>query len=95
MIYNFIDLLVRIIRVIIKLEDVITYINNRYSNAVCINSSKDGYVAVHVYFVHDDNYKFRWELQLWNKSTYLNNKQCHEIYKQEYTKYEYELREKE
>ena len=79
----------------VDLVDIISYINNRYDNVVCINSSKDAYIATHVYVVSNDNYMFRWELQLWNKSDYYNNKESHEKYKQEYTKYEYELKEEE
>lgn len=71
----------------------IDYINNKYTDLKCINSSKNGYIAIHVYFTKNDNYKFRWELQLWNSKDVENNKECHERYKQEYTKFENENEE--
>lgn len=77
----------------IDLIKIIEYINSNYSNLICINSSKNGYIATHVYFIKDNNFQFRWELQLWNMEDVENNKECHEKYKQEYTKYEVENRE--
>lgn len=71
------------------------YIHNKYKDLVCIDSSKDGYIATHIYFTKFDNYNFRWELQLWNKKDEKNNKECHEKYKQEYTTYETEIEEDE
>lgn len=79
----------------IDLIKIIDYINSKYNNIICRDSSKNGYIATHIYFVSDNNYRFRWELQLWNKSAYINNKECHEIYKQAYTKYEFESKEEE
>lgn len=75
----------------IDMSQIIDYINNKYDNLICIDSSKDGYIATHIYFTKDSNFKFRWELQLWNLESYDNNKKCHEIYKQDYTKYESDL----
>lgn len=72
----------------INLLKTIDYIRNNYPNLICIDSSKNGYIATHVYFINNDNYKFRWELQLWNKEDEKSNKICHEKYKQKYTKYE-------
>ena len=71
-----------------NLQEVMNYINKKYNNLKSIDSSKDGYVATHVYFMKNDNLKFQWELQLWNKKDVENNKECHEKYKQEYTKFE-------
>lgn len=76
----------------IDLDYVIKYIVNNYPNLLCFDSSKQGYIATHVYFVNNDNKRFRWELQLWNKENYYNNKICHEKYKQDYTKYETETK---
>ena len=75
----------------IDMNQIIDYIKNKYNNLLCIDSSKDGYIATHIYFTKDSNYDFRWELQLWNLESYDNNKKCHEIYKQDYTKYESDL----
>lgn len=69
-------------------KKIISYIKNKYSNIKCIDSSKNKYIAVHLYFTNDNNYLFRWELQLWNSSDEYNNKESHEKYKQEYTNYE-------
>ena len=71
-----------------NLHEIMNYINKKYNNLKSIDSSKDGYVATHAYFIKNDNSKFQWELQLWNKKDVENNKECHEKYKQEYTKFE-------
>lgn len=53
----------------------------------CIDSSKLEYKAVHLYF-RDGNYKFPWELQIWNRCDVESNFASHKKYKQEYTTWE-------
>jgi hypothetical protein len=54
----------------------------------CINSSKNEYVATHIYFKTEDNYSFQWELQMWNRTHEQINRDAHKRYKQKYTKWE-------
>jgi Region found in RelA / SpoT proteins len=44
------------------------------------NSTKDGYVATHVYFYGDNKY-FPWELQIWNSNDANNNVISHKEHK--------------
>ncbi len=64
-------------------------IKTKYSNLKCIDSSNNGYKATHIYF-RNGNYAFQWELQVWNKCDEINNIISHEIYKQDYIKWEIE-----
>lgn len=68
-------------------REIIRYINQRWPNLKCRDSSKDGYVAVHVYF-HEDNYCFPWELQIWTQAMELGNLESHRRYKQDYSIWE-------
>jgi len=70
---------------------IIEHINEVFPKLKVIDSSKNGYKAVHVYF-KVDNFSFPWELQIWNEEDYSQNKSSHGIYKQEYTTWEYELK---
>lgn len=58
----------------------------------CINSSKNDYKAIHLYF-KKDNRSFPWELQVWKKCDVESNFISHKNYKQEYTTWEKESRE--
>lgn len=54
----------------------------------CIDASKNGYVAVHIY-IEGTNREFPWEFQIWNKKDSSQNYSAHKIYKQDYTEWEY------
>ncbi len=64
------------------------YINKEFPKLKCIESKRNEYQAVHVYFGNDDNYKFQWELQIWNKKDEIKNLESHKKYKQDYVKWE-------
>ncbi len=64
-------------------------VKSKYKNLKCIDSSKQDYKATHIYF-KKDNYSFQWELQIWNYQDESNNINSHEIYKQDYIKWEKE-----
>lgn len=70
-------------------EQILEYINDNYKNLKCIDSTKknEEYFATHIYF-KKDNFNFQWELQIWNKSNEVDNKNAHEKYKQGYIKWE-------
>lgn len=53
----------------------------------CIDSSKNGYRGVHIYF-HRDNRTFQWELQIWDLADRDNNIESHKKYKQGYSNWE-------
>lgn len=56
------------------------------------DSSKNGYNALHVYFKFD-NSTFQWELQIWRADDINSNHKCHDIYKQDYTSWESQVKE--
>ncbi len=66
-------------------------VNKEFGNNIkCIDSSKGvGYVATHIYLKYD-NYSFPWEIQVWDKKHEKSNIICHNIYKQDYIKWENE-----
>ena len=66
------------------------YIENEFPKLKCIESKRGEYYAIHIYFGNDDNYKFQWELQLWDKKHEQTNLKSHARYKQDYTKWEKE-----
>ncbi len=74
----------------ISYDEVIKYIENNYTNLKCIKAFRGDYKAVHIYFGNDDNMKFQWELQIWNKEDEHTNLVSHAKHKQEYTKWEKE-----
>lgn len=77
----------------IKFEDIKDFVENRYNGKLkCYNASKSDYVATHIYF-KNGNYSFQWELQIWDKSHEESNIISHEKYKQDYTKWEKEIKE--
>ena len=66
------------------------YIETKFPKLKCIESSRGDYYAIHIYFGNDDNFKFQWELQLWDKKHEKTNLESHAKYKQDYTKWEQE-----
>ena len=70
-------------------SEIKNLINDKYGNLKCIDSSKDGYKATHIYF-KKNNFCFQWELQVWNKIDEINNINSHERYKQDYVRWENE-----
>ena len=72
----------------IDYNSVKNYIKDTFPSLKCIKSTKKEYDAVHIYFGNENNKKFQWELQLWNKSKEKTNLKSHAEYKQDYTKWE-------
>ncbi len=56
-----------------------------------INADKDDYYATHIYF-QESNFVFPWELQIWEKSHEEGNLISHNEYKQDYVKWESDLK---
>lgn len=74
----------------ISFDEIKKFIEDRFPNLKCIDSSKEeGYIATHIYF-KNDNYSFQWELQIWNITNEMTNILSHQNYKQEYIKWEKE-----
>ena len=73
----------------IELSKIIEHVKEKYPKLRYIDSSKNGYRAVHLYF-YKDNFDFPWELQIWNTKDINNNRHLHEKYKQGYTVWEKE-----
>lgn len=75
--------------------EICNLINKIYGGKYkCINSSNNGYKAAHLYFkIKEDNRNYQWELQIWNIRDEKNNIESHELYQQEYTKWERENKE--
>lgn len=71
----------------LSIEELVESFNDVYPNYKCIDSSKNDYKAIHVYFTSQNNHLFPWELQIWRACDYDNNIKSHEIYKREYTKW--------
>ena len=68
------------------------FFDNTNVKLKCIDSSKNGYNATHVYFAKErDNSVFQWELQIWSIEDVYNNVESHSRYKQNYTKWENEM----
>ncbi len=74
----------------ISYDEIIKYIEENYPYLKCIKAFRGSYKAIHVYFGNDDNMKFQWELQIWNKEDEHTNLISHAKHKQEYTKWEIE-----
>lgn len=69
-------------------EQVSDFIRDAYAGKYrCIDSSKSGYIATHLYF-KKDNFSFPWELQIWNACHQAGNLSSHKQYKQAYTQWE-------
>lgn len=82
------------IRIILKENinyNIIKYINETFPKIKVIDSSKMDYKAIHIYFGNEiDNTCFQWELQLWYENDEQINLKSHNIYKQDYVKWEKE-----
>lgn len=70
-----------------ELDYLLSLIHKLYPDLKCINASKNGYKAIHIYF-HNGNFVFPWELQIWLQKDEANNRQSHKLYKQDYIKWE-------
>ena len=57
----------KIIEEDIKFEEIYEYIQKYFPKLKCLESVRGEYYAIHIYFGNDDNFKFQWELQLWDK----------------------------
>lgn len=68
-------------------KNIREHIDDSYPKLKCIDSSKDDYIATHIYF-KTDNFSFPWELQIWRTEDRENNLKSHKQYKQEYIKWE-------
>lgn len=68
-------------------EKIQKYIKEKFPQLKCIDASKNGYIATHVYFKRD-NFSFLWELQIWRNKDKDNNLVSHKQYKQDYVKWE-------
>lgn len=68
-------------------EDVKNYMQMHFPSYKCIDSSKNGYIATHIYFENGNIY-FPWELQVWQKKAEKKNYESHRTYKQDYTMWE-------
>ena len=82
------------IRIILKENinyNIIKHINETFPKIKVIDSSKMDYKAIHIYFGNEiDNTCFQWELQLWYENDEQINLKSHNIYKQDYVKWEKE-----
>ena len=74
----------------ITFETIKEFLNKNFPELKCIHSKKEQYDAVHIYFENDNNKKFQWELQLWDKFHEESNYISHAKHKQGYTKWESE-----
>jgi len=64
------------------------FIERNHPNLKCIEAIRGEYFGIHIYFGNDDNKKFQWELQVWDKKHQVANLSSHAIYKQDYIKWE-------
>lgn len=71
-----------------EFSDIGNFMKKNFAQYKCINSSKNEYIATHIYFEKGNRY-FPWELQVWQKKDEQNNINSHSLYKQDYTKWEY------
>ena len=77
----------------VEFQEIKKFINKKYLGRLkCYDASKDKYKATHIYF-KNGNKSFQWELQIWNKEDEKTNIMSHELYKQDYTKWENENKE--
>lgn len=68
-------------------EQIQSYLAKEFPGLKCIDSSKQGYRATHIY-ISRSNFDFQWELQLWNARDEHSNKESHKQHKQGYTAWE-------
>ena len=75
----------------VSVYNIIKHINETFPKIKVIDSSKMDYKAIHIYFGNEiDNTCFQWELQLWYENDEQINLKSHNIYKQDYVKWEKE-----
>lgn len=74
-------------------EEIKRVIESKFPKLRCIIAERGDYYALHIYFKRGNRYRFRWELQVWNKSDEIVNDNSHAKYKQGYTKWENEVKE--
>lgn len=74
----------------INFDEIKKYIDEYFKVLKCIESKRGDYYAVHIYFGNDDNYKFQWELQIWDSNHEKSNLISHALHKQDDTKWENE-----
>lgn len=74
----------------LEYEEIKHFIEENFPNLKCINAKRGDYQAIHIYFGNDNNKKFQWELQLWDKQHEESNYLSHAKHKQGYTKWENE-----
>lgn len=74
----------------ISYNNINIFVKKKFPSLKCIDAERGNYKAVHIYFGNDDNKKFQWELQLWDKKYEKSNYESHAKYKQDYTKWESE-----
>lgn len=74
----------------INYKDINNFLKENFPNLKCIERVKDEYYAIHIYFGNNDNKRFQWELQLWNKKNESTNFISHAKHKQDYIKWERE-----
>lgn len=78
---------------LLSFDQISSFIESTYPGKYkCIDSSKNAYKAVHLYF-KKSNQSFPWELQIWNACDVESNFNSHKKYKQEYTTWEKESKE--
>lgn len=75
-------------------DEIKSAVECRFPDLKVINANKDAYYATHIYF-QENNYVFPWELQVWEKCKEKDNLISHNEYKQDYVKWESDLKNKE
>ena len=74
----------------LEYEKIKQFIDENFPKLKCIYAKRGEYQAIHIYFGNEDNKKFQWELQLWDKIHEESNYLSHAKHKQGYTKWEKE-----
>ena len=74
----------------LEYEKIKQFIDEKFPKLKCIYAKRGQYQAIHIYFGNDNNKKFQWELQLWDKEHEESNYLSHKEHKQGYTKWETE-----
>lgn len=68
----------------IEIEEIFESIKKTYEDSTIkvLDSSKKGYKAVHLYIKDPTGINLPIELQIWRTKDFMQNQQCHAIYKQ-------------
>lgn len=64
----------------VEFNDCLDVIREKHCVEV-IPRDKDGYLATHIYFKNQNNFKLPWELQIWSKDNENNNMNLHKDHK--------------